>query len=200
MDEYWNHNTAFHPEILAAVRPGSRVLDVGCGDGLLMSRIAVTGARVTGIDSDPVAVRRARTRLAGFPNTTVLLGDVLDAPGLDGRRFDLVTCVAVLHHLPPAPALRRMGDLLEPGGELRVVGLAGNRTAFDWAVSAALLVPIRVASWLHRESGYPGMRTAEAVLDVAEIRRVAADVLAGSRVRRRFYYRYTLTWTKPRGR
>lgn len=197
MDEYWNHNTAFHPWILAGVRPGTRVLDVGCGDGLLLARLAAAGAEVTGIDSDPVAVRRARARLGGAARATVLLGDMLGAPELDGRRFGLVTCVATLHHLPLEPALIRMGALLEPGGELRVVGLAANRTFSDWAVAAALVLPTRVVGALRGESDYPGMDTAPPAESLAAIRRAAASVLEGSRVRRRLYYRYTLTWTKP---
>ncbi len=52
-------------------------------------------------------------------------------------------------------------------------------------------------SKLHKESSYPDMTIARPGESLAEIRQAAATVLPGSRVRRRFYYRYTLTWTKP---
>lgn len=174
-----------------------RVLDVGCGDGLLLQKFATLTPHVTGIDSDESALETARARLQTTPNARILFGDVLTSPELDGQQFGLVTCVAALHHLPLAAALELLGDLVAPGGDLRIVGLSANKTITDWVVSGALLAPIRLASALHRESGYPGMATAHPLESLAEIRRTAARILPGSRVRRRFYYRYTLCWHKP---
>ncbi len=119
------------------------------------------------------------------------------SPELDGQNFDLITCVVALHHMPLGSALERMKRTLKPGGHLYVVGLSANKSAQDWIISGALLLPIRLMSNLRRESGYPDMTIARPGESLAEIRRVAATALPGSRVRRRSYYRYTLTWTKP---
>jgi ubiquinone/menaquinone biosynthesis C-methylase UbiE len=198
MTDYWNHNTAYHPELLAAVpRPNGRVLDVGCGDGLLLKKLSTIAEHVTGIDPDESAVTTARARLAKTSNARIILGDVLESSELDGQQFGLITCVATLHHMPLAPALERMRELLAPGGELRVVGLSTNKTAGDWILSGLLLLPIRLMSKLRKESGYPGMTTAQPHESLSEIRRTATAVLPASRVRRRFYYRYTLAWSKP---
>lgn len=198
MTDYWNHNTAFHPELLAAV-PGHRatVLDVGCGDGFLVQKLADTAQSVTGIDPDVEAVDQARLRLVDVPNADVIRGDFLTSPKLAEQRFDLIVCVATLHHLPLAPALERMRDLLAPGGRLRIVGLAANKSIAEWLVSGALIVPVRLMSMLHRESNYPGMTTAQPKESLNEIRETAKILLPGCRIRRRFYYRYTLHWTKP---
>ncbi len=53
IDKYWNHNTAFHDELVkdAKIR-GGRVLDIGCGDGLLLQRLAPFAQHVIGIDPD----------------------------------------------------------------------------------------------------------------------------------------------------
>ena len=90
MTSYWNHNTAYHRELVNAVpvrRPAPAagdaldpngvndaashrgpvtVLDIGCGDGLLVERLLATGATVTGIDADAAAVVQASRRL-GLP-------------------------------------------------------------------------------------------------------------------------------------
>src|SRR5689334_19167910 len=97
--EYWNHNTAYHPWLLAiAAEHRGDVLDVGCGDGLLAERLASVSQSVTGIDPDPAAIARATGRLASLPHVTVSRGD-FEAYQPGTRRFDLITFVASLHHM-----------------------------------------------------------------------------------------------------
>lgn len=192
---YWNHNTAYHPEVTRAARTrGGRVLDVGCGDGLLLGRLSTAADEVVGIDPDPRAVERARQRLGRATTARVVRAGLLDddVPALG--RFDTVTCVATLHHLPLRPALERLGTLVAPGGQLVVVGLAANRSVLDWAVSGAQVLPVRVLDLLHRARGDVGVAVADPVESVAEIRAAATEILPGSRLRRRLSYRYTLTW------
>lgn len=90
-----------------------------------------------------------------------------------------------------------MRTLLKPGGQLRIVGLSADESLIDWILAGALLVPIRLMSRIHHESGYPDMTTTRPSEWLTEIKAAAAEILPGSRVRRRFYYRYTLTWAKP---
>ncbi|GAA1403660.1 class I SAM-dependent methyltransferase [Oerskovia paurometabola] len=135
-DPYWNHSTHYFPVLTRLVGPGTRTaLDVGCGEGLLTRRLRAAGAgEVLGLDLDPAQVDRARLAAGGSPGQTGLdyvTGDVLDPlTGLAGP-FDLVTTVATLHHLPLDAGLRRLRDLVAPGGTLAVVGLTRPRTAWD---------------------------------------------------------------------
>jgi 2-polyprenyl-3-methyl-5-hydroxy-6-metoxy-1,4-benzoquinol methylase len=197
MVDYWNHNIAFHAELLNAVPRYGDVLDVGCGDGLLVEKLSAKSTRVIGLDPDPHAINRAQRRLANTPNSQVVLGSFLTAPELEGRSFDLITCVATLHHMPLVAALEQMNAKLKPGGRLFIVGLSANKTAWDWIVSGVQVLPIRLLSTLRGESGYPGMTVARPSESLTEIRRISRTVLPGRRVRRRFWYRYTLIWTKP---
>jgi SAM-dependent methyltransferase len=79
-----------------------RLLDLGCGDGVLAGRLAEQGAVVTGVDPSPTAIARAR---AAHPDMTWAL------PAGDGRlalpdaSFDVVTCVDVLQHVGDTQAL-----------------------------------------------------------------------------------------------
>ena len=69
---YWNHNAAFHDEFVAdAARRGGRALDVGCGEGLLVQRLAAVCEEAVGIEADPATVERARARLAGVRGAVV---------------------------------------------------------------------------------------------------------------------------------
>ena len=195
---YWNHNTAYHPWILRIAAAGATgdALDVGCGEGLLVQRLAPLFTTVTGIDPDPDAVARTRDRLRGAPGATVALSSFADFDVADGR-FDLIAFVATLHHMDLHPALAKAARLLRPGGRLVVVGLAANGSAGDWILSALALPWVRLGSALHRESRDIGVVTAAPRESVAEIRTIAKTMLPGVRVRRGLYYRYLLWWTKP---
>ncbi|WP_167146301.1 class I SAM-dependent methyltransferase [Actinomyces sp. ZJ308] len=198
-EEYWNHNVAFHRRIVrdAGLR-GGRALDVGCGDGLLLARLATVCRCVVGIDPDEQAVVRACRRLDQIPQIEVRLDDVMD-PDLPERvgTFETVSCVATLHHLPLKPALRRLGELVAPGGRLIVVGLAANKSPWDWTLSALAVLPLRVIGALYGEMRDIGVATATPRESFGEIRDTASRMLPGARIRRRFYYRYTLIWDRP---
>lgn len=197
-EKYWNHNAAFHDEVVAdAATRGGRAIDVGCGEGLLLQRLADVCEEVVGIELDPATVERARARLDGAAGATVLGANILDPASTRCLGvFQTVSCVAVLHHLPLETGLERLAGLVAPGGRLIVVGLAANKSAWDWIVSGLAVPPIRAAGIWHHETPDIGVPVAEPSESLAEIRRAAARLLPGSRVRRRFYYRYTLTWDR----
>ena len=103
---------------------GERVLDVGCGRGAVLLRVAAavgSAGRATGIDLAPamVAATAAEAEHAGLP-VTVLTGDAQE-PGLPAGSFDAVAASLVLFFLPdPSAALRAWRNLLVPGGRVAV--------------------------------------------------------------------------------
>lgn len=193
-DDYWNHNSAYHPWLvgLAARRHGD-VLDVGCGEGLLAQRLAAVSRRVVGIDADPISVWRAAQRLQPIGNATVEHARFEDLDEAE-RRYDLITFVASLHHLPLRDALHKARQMLRPAGQLAVVGLSANKSIADWAWAGLCVPGARVGGLLHRETRDIGVPVDDPREDLDEIRRVAADVLPGAVVRRGLYYRYRLLW------
>lgn len=61
--DYWNHHTAYHAELLSAVLPsGGDALDIGCGGGLLVERLATKATSVIGLDPDSRAIDQSGTR------------------------------------------------------------------------------------------------------------------------------------------
>ncbi len=192
---YWNHNTAYHPWILRVLGRRGRVLDVGCGDGLLLERLAPTSGEVVGLEPDPAAAALARARVADLPSVTVVEEDVRDygptAP------FDAVVLVASLHHLGLVPGLRRTTALLAPGGVLVVVGLARDHSVADY-VRGALSIPLNrlIGRWRNEQCDI-GVPVAEPVETYADVRRAARSLLPGAHWRYGLHYRYLLRWTAP---
>ena len=93
--------------------PAERVLELGCGSGILLKELKARSRFVVGFDVSPDMMQMARP--LGAPLVT---GNGSVLPFRDAS-FDLVSCRGVLHHLPDVPAaLREIHRVLRPGGEL----------------------------------------------------------------------------------
>ncbi len=195
MESYWNHNTAFHDELVADVKArGGRVLDIGCGDGLLVHRLAPFAEKVVGIDPHKEIISRAQERLASLSNVTLIADDLLKIPMKE--QYDTITYVATLHHMDIRAALSKMHQILAPGGRVLIIGLAANKSIMDYLLSGFLLLPIRIMDRFHGGMKSIGVRTAEPKESLGQIRQVAHEILPGAIIRHRFYHRYSLGWTK----
>ncbi|MGV8960451.1 MAG: bifunctional 2-polyprenyl-6-hydroxyphenol methylase/3-demethylubiquinol 3-O-methyltransferase UbiG [Stenotrophomonas sp.] len=114
---------------------GARVLDIGCGGGLLSEALAKAGAQVTAIDLAPELVKVAR--LHGLESGVQVDYRVQAAEDLAAEQpgtFDVVTCMEMLEHVPdPGSVVRACATLLKPGGQLFLSTI--NRTAAAFAVA-----------------------------------------------------------------
>jgi 2-polyprenyl-6-hydroxyphenyl methylase/3-demethylubiquinone-9 3-methyltransferase len=120
---------------------GRKVVDVGCGGGLLSEGMARRGATVTGIDMGeaPLAVARLHGLESGvevdYRQTTV--EELAADPDHQGR-YDIVTCLEMLEHVPePASVILACARLLKPGGELYVSTINRNPKSFLFAIVGA---------------------------------------------------------------
>lgn len=203
----WNHNEYFHGWILRNL-PARRqaAVDVGCGTGVLAAKLASRFAHVTGIDADEGMAAAASARLAGEPRVSIMRCrfDEFTEAASEGEA-DLITMVAVLHHLDLGDTLQRIPRLLAPGGRFLVVGLAKVGSPTDAAVDLMSAAANPVAGLIkHPRSARPADEVDEPVMPVrdpsttlAEIATAASARLPGAMIRRRLFFRYTLRWDKP---
>jgi ubiquinone/menaquinone biosynthesis C-methylase UbiE len=153
-----------------ALRPGERVLDVGCGTGLLAEyiadRVGPSGC-VLGIDPLPLRIGLAQARSrAGL---TFRVGDAYALDDVPDGSFDVVCLNAVLHWLPEKVGpLRQFARILAPGGRLGIsTAIKGHPNLLHDAAAAVLTRPPFLD---HLRSGI----AADHRVDEAEMRRSQA--------------------------
>lgn len=187
---WWDKNSEFKP--LHEINPlrldyidsqaglqGKRVLDVGCGGGILSESMALRGAEVTGIDLGEKAIKVAQLhQLESGVNVSYRLVSVEALAAEQPESFDVVTCMEMLEHVPdPAAVIAACAKLVKPGGHVFFSTINRNPKAYLFAVIGAEYVlnllprgtheyekfikPSELSSWVRQNdlnvSGLKGM-------------------------------------------
>ncbi|MCI2416553.1 class I SAM-dependent methyltransferase [Saccharopolyspora sp. K220] len=193
----WDHNAHYHRWILRQLpsRAG-RALDVGCGSGDLVRALATRAERVHGIDRDATITDHARRLTPRAARIDYTAADAL--AHRPAQRYDVITCVAALHHLPFAPALTEFRRWLAPHGTLVVLGVYRENTTADRLLAGVAVPANLLVGWASGRGKRPVAMTAPtrpATMTFAEITQQARRILPGTRVRRHLFWRYSLVWT-----
>lgn len=148
---WWDPESEFKP--LHAINPlrlgwiqeqagtlqGKRVLDVGCGGGILAESMARAGAQVTGIDLAEKSLKVAR--LHGLESGVSVEYRAVPVETLAAEQpetYDVVTCMEMLEHVPdPASIVRACAALAKPGGWVFFSTLNRNPKSFLYAIVGA---------------------------------------------------------------
>ncbi len=147
---WWDPNSEFRP--LHEINPlrldwidrhaavsGKKILDVGCGGGLLSEAMAARGATVTGIDLSEKALGVARLHLLESGRSVDYR--LISAEELATERagsYDIVTCMEMLEHVPnPASTIASCAALVKPGGHVFFSTINRNPKAYVFAVIGA---------------------------------------------------------------
>lgn len=147
---WWDPHGAFRPlHVLNPVRlayvnaraslRGKRVLDVGCGGGLLSEAMAKTGANVTGIDLGTATVEVAELHALESGVQVQYLHQSAEQHALaNAGTYDIVTCMEMLEHVPePHSVLQALRTLVKPGGDVFVSTINRNLKAYLLAIVGA---------------------------------------------------------------
>jgi len=147
---WWDPNSEFKP--LHAINPlrlswmksfvnfeGKKVVDIGCGGGILAESIAQSGADTTGIDLSEKALKVAELHaLEVGANLTYRAISAEDLAKEQAGQYDVVTCMEMLEHVPdPASVVRACAALCKPGGTLFFSTLNRNPKSYLFAIIGA---------------------------------------------------------------
>ena len=148
---WWDQDSDFRP--LHQINPlrlewidnlchlsGKRVVDIGCGGGILADSMARKGAEVLGIDLATKALRVAQLHALEVGTQNVEYREI-SAEALAAEQpasFDVVTCMEMLEHVPdPASVVRACSALVKPGGWVFFSTIHRNAKAFMLAIVGA---------------------------------------------------------------
>ena len=184
---------------------GKRVLDVGCGGGILSEAMAQRGARVTGIDMGeaPLSVARLHQYESGvevdYRQTTA---EQLAAEQPAG--YDVVTCLEMLEHVPdPGSVIRACSQLVKPGGLVCFSTLNRNPKSYLLAIIGAeyLLRMLPRGTHDYRKFIRPSELdewARQADLDLADLTGMSYNPISGEyRLGRDVGVNYLATYTRP---
>ena len=148
---WWDVNSEFRPlhqinplrlewiNGLASIKD-KRVLDVGCGGGILADAMARAGATVTGIDLATKSLKVAQLHALESQTPNVIYREIsAEALAVESpAEFDVVTCMEMLEHVPdPASIVKACATLVKPGGWVFFSTLNRNPKSFLFAIVGA---------------------------------------------------------------
>lgn len=118
---------------------GRRVIDIGCGGGILAESMARKGAKVTGIDLSEKALKVADLHsLESGAEVRYQLIAAEDMAAKEPGQYDVVTCMEMLEHVPdPGAIVRACATLVKPGGQVFFSTLNRNLKAYLFAIVGA---------------------------------------------------------------
>ena len=122
---------------------GKKIIDVGCGGGILTESMAARGAEVTGIDMAPTPLQVARLHLKESGQQVDYQQITAEAMAeKHAGEFDIVTCMEMLEHVPdPASVVSACAQLVKPGGMVFLSTINRNPKSFVMAIVGAAVKP-----------------------------------------------------------
>jgi len=149
---WWDRNSEFKP--LHEINPlrldyidkhagglkGKKVIDVGCGGGILAESIALRGADTLGIDMGeaPLSVAKLHALESGVDNVSYRKVTVEDLAVEQAEQYDVVCCMEMLEHVPdPSSIIKACSDIVKPGGKVFFSTINRNPKAFVLAIVGA---------------------------------------------------------------
>jgi SAM-dependent methyltransferase len=196
----WSHNDAFSGFVLRHAKRtiregGATALDVGCGTGNLLRRLAPLFPQVVGIEADRETAALATAAVIPWQSATVVNANF----PANSRRYDFVSLVAVLHHLPLLAGIKAARAAVAPGGRLVIVGVYREEpTDAAFSIISLALNPIigllrhpRPASRLPQSMSAP---VVPATNTYQQIKDALTAELPGVQVHRALFWRYLAIW------
>jgi len=131
---------------------GKKLIDVGCGGGILSESMALRGANVLGIDmgAAPLSVAELHALESGVDNIKYKKITVEEIAKEQTEKYDVVTCMEMLEHVPdPSSIISACAQLVKPGGDVFFSTINRNPKAFALAIIGAEYIMNMLAKGTH---------------------------------------------------
>lgn len=161
---WWDRDSEFKPlheinplrlnyidELSGGIK-GNKVIDVGCGGGILSESIALRGGDTLGIDmgAAPLSVAELHALESGVDNVKYKKITVEEIAEDQAESFDIVTCMEMLEHVPdPASIIKACAKLVRPGGDIFFSTINRNPKSFAMAIVGAEYILNMLAKGTH---------------------------------------------------
>lgn len=177
-------------------------IDVGCGAGQLSRALGHRGVSVLGVDLSARMIELARTRTpAGLP-VKYKQADVM-LMTLPQRSFDVVVSTTMVHHLPFSAIVRRLAELVAPGGTLLVQDIVERSGLADLPINLLAYTRVLARRVTGRERNAPQVRALyeahgrrETYFRPSDVASAYRKVLGPVRVLHHLDWRYTVIWRR----
>ncbi len=201
----WDHNNHYHSFLLNRLpKQGNIVLEIGCGTGEFSRLLAQRFKQVIAIDLSPKMIEVAQQHSQGFDNINFQVADILQWQFLE--KFDAISSIATVHHLPLETLLPSLKATLSPGGKLVILDLTKYEypedilreiisVALNWILQ--ILKNRNIQSTQEEIEAWKKHFITDEYLTLTEAKKIYRNFLKKSKIKNHLFWRYSVVWQKP---
>jgi SAM-dependent methyltransferase len=201
----WNHNHHYHSYLLKQLpSPCEKILEIGCGTGTFSRLLARRAERIVAIDLSPKMIEIAKQKSQDYANIDFHVANILKWE-FPISQFDAIVSIATFHHLPLESLLPNLKMTLKTGGKLVVLDLLESE-GVQGILNDAIAIPL---NWIFQVFRNRGVRPTKEAIEVwkehlytdkyltrSQAQLIYGSFLAGGKVRKHLFWRYSVVWEK----
>lgn len=203
-EKKWDHNRHYHKYLLEHVRDNIGLsLDIGCGKGEFAYLLSQKSKKVTGIDLSAEMINAANENKKN-EKIDFLIGDIMDFD-IGVEKYDCIASIATVHHLPIREFFIKVKESLKESGVFLVLDLYKAETIADYLITAIafpintfkmLIMEGRLKPSLEERIAWGEHGKHDQYLTLRQVRTICKEIIPGSKVKRHFFWRYSIVWKK----
>lgn len=201
----WEHNNHYHKYLMKNV-PNNRekVLEIGCGKGVFARLMAKDFKKVIAVDFSEGMIEKAKAISKGLNNIEYRLEDITKHD-FKNNKYDCIASIATMHHLPFREMLIKAKEGLKDNGVFMVLDLYESKTITDYLISL-VAAPVNIIFMLFKNGrlrpseeerkAWEEHSKNDVYMTFKDIKIICKKVMPEAKVRRHFFWRYSIVWRK----
>lgn len=201
----WEHNNHYHKYLIKNM-PDNRekALEIGCGKGVFARLMAKDFKKVIAVDFSEGMIEKAKAISKDLINIEYKLEDITKHD-FKNNKYDCIVSIATMHHLPFREMLIKAKEGLKDNGVFMVLDLYESKTITDYLVSL-FAAPVNIIFMLFKNGSLrPSEEERKAwkehskndvYMSFKDIKTICKKVMPEAKVRRHFFWRYSIVWRK----